>query len=338
APSAARAAASQQTHGSEARAQSPADTTEPAASSGSALRAVDSTSTAAPAPPDAAALAADGPAEEQRRASSTTPSSSQPHALTEAMQAASVARDAPRRASADDAAEEDASSTRSSAKRVESPPLQRLAPSAEAPTHAPAASPAASPTLALKLTQVQASAYPQPGAPSSSQPDAAASALLHRGLQAALSQRGGALTLRLNPPSLGSVKIDMSLQQGAVSVSLQASTPQAQQLLEQHAQQLRLALESRGLEVHRLETRLAPPTPSSRHDAEQHQQQHQSPADDPSSQKHRDRSLQDEPERREHDNHSVFRFSRTPLNEEASDPFLDRPFSERLQLSLSTVA
>ncbi len=110
-----------------------------------------------------------------------------------------------------------------------------------------------------------------------------------RGLAAVVRQRGGSLTLRLHPASLGSVRIEMSFDAGAVNAQLRATTAQAQQLLESNLSQLRTALESRGLVVDRLGVQLAsgvshspankgggtlaeqhpenPHTPTSRHDA-----------------------------------------------------------------------
>ncbi|MEE2681211.1 MAG: flagellar hook-length control protein FliK [Planctomycetota bacterium] len=73
-----------------------------------------------------------------------------------------------------------------------------------------------------------------------------------RGLSALASQRGGALTLRLNPTSLGEVAIRMSVVEGVVRADLVASSAAARAMLEGGLDVLRGSMESRGLTVERL--------------------------------------------------------------------------------------
>ena len=73
-----------------------------------------------------------------------------------------------------------------------------------------------------------------------------------RGLSATLNQRGGVLTMRLDPPQLGQLRIQMTITQGTVSAEFQTSTPQAQALLERSLAVLRSALQAHGLTVERL--------------------------------------------------------------------------------------
>ncbi len=73
-----------------------------------------------------------------------------------------------------------------------------------------------------------------------------------RGLSATLNQRGGVLTMRLEPPELGQLRIQMTITQGVVSAEFQAATPQAQALLERSLAVLRAALQGHGLTVERL--------------------------------------------------------------------------------------
>ncbi len=82
--------------------------------------------------------------------------------------------------------------------------------------------------------------------------------LVARGLTAALAQRGGVVHVRLVPVSLGEVRIQMTLDAGTVSVKIDAATPAAQNLLNEHLGMLRASLESRGLQVDRLAVNLAP--------------------------------------------------------------------------------
>lgn len=86
-------------------------------------------------------------------------------------------------------------------------------------------------------------------------------ATVSRGLGAVLRQKGGSLTLQLNPPSLGQVRINMLMEQGAVSVRLEASNPTAHRLLNDNIAMLRTTLESKGMNVERLAVQLGQPAP-----------------------------------------------------------------------------
>lgn len=100
-----------------------------------------------------------------------------------------------------------------------------------------------------------AAPLPAPLTPEESQ---ALAQSLSRGLTAALNQRGGVLTLRLAPESLGLIRIQMSLDQGAVSLRLETTNPAAQGLLSQNLAMLRATLESKGLSVEKLSIEYAP--------------------------------------------------------------------------------
>lgn len=77
--------------------------------------------------------------------------------------------------------------------------------------------------------------------------------LVSRGLTALTQQRGGTLSIRLDPPELGAVQVKMVMQQGSVSVDFRAATPEARAILEMHLGALRSALEAQGLNVDRLQ-------------------------------------------------------------------------------------
>ncbi|MCA9283931.1 MAG: flagellar hook-length control protein FliK [Phycisphaerales bacterium] len=81
---------------------------------------------------------------------------------------------------------------------------------------------------------------------------APAAAPVLRGLSTLLAQKGGTLTLRLDPPDLGQVRIAVTIQGTTVSASLLASGSEARTLLEGSLGQLRAALEMHGLTVERL--------------------------------------------------------------------------------------
>jgi Flagellar hook-length control protein FliK len=93
------------------------------------------------------------------------------------------------------------------------------------------------------------------------------SAQLSRGLAAALRQKGGTVTLRLQPEALGDLKIRMALEPGKVAARFEVSTDQARELLGRTMDSLRTALEARGLAVDRLEVQVARgvETPSGQH-------------------------------------------------------------------------
>jgi flagellar hook-length control protein FliK len=59
----------------------------------------------------------------------------------------------------------------------------------------------------------------------------------------------GEATLRLQPDHLGQVFVSVRVENGAVSATVRAETPAAQQWIQQHQQQLRDALDAQGLRV-----------------------------------------------------------------------------------------
>lgn len=79
-----------------------------------------------------------------------------------------------------------------------------------------------------------------------------------RGLATMVNQRGGVMNMRLDPPELGALRVQMTLTRGVVSAEFQASTPQAQGLLERNLTVLRSALEGQGLTVDRLTVHISP--------------------------------------------------------------------------------
>lgn len=123
-------------------------------------------------------------------------------------------------------------------------PTTPAAPGASLHTESPRMS---SPALRAMLTPTSAAAEPQDGMD--------AQAL--RGLTAAIRQGGGSVTLRLQPESLGDLRVRVDFGEGRVGATFQVESEQARQLLEQSLSHLRSALEARGLEVGRLDVRVA---------------------------------------------------------------------------------
>ena len=77
-------------------------------------------------------------------------------------------------------------------------------------------------------------------------------ARLSRGLNSALNQRNGSVTLRLTPPELGTVRIQLQVQGTSVAAQFHAETDRGMTLLTQQLAQLRSSLEAQGLSVDRL--------------------------------------------------------------------------------------
>ena len=67
-----------------------------------------------------------------------------------------------------------------------------------------------------------------------------------------INQRGGVMTMRLQPADLGELRVQMSIVRGVVTAQFQAATAEAGTLLERSLSTLRTALESHGLTVERL--------------------------------------------------------------------------------------
>jgi flagellar hook-length control protein FliK len=81
-----------------------------------------------------------------------------------------------------------------------------------------------------------------------------------RGLAAALKQKGGVVTLRLKPESMGQVQIKLELNGGRVQATFRAEQSSARDLLSGSLDALRSTLEARGLSVERLQVEPAEET------------------------------------------------------------------------------
>lgn len=69
---------------------------------------------------------------------------------------------------------------------------------------------------------------------------------------------GGSMQIRLDPPELGALMISLTVKNGVVDASLQASNADAAQLLSHSLTQLKHSLESQGISVDRLQVSQAP--------------------------------------------------------------------------------
>jgi len=92
--------------------------------------------------------------------------------------------------------------------------------------------------------------------------------------RAAVGRNSSVVQLRLEPPDLGTLRIEIRHNSNGLNLQFQATNSTAQQLLQQHSHELRAALEAHGLQANqidiqlRLDLRNEPPSP-------QNQQQHQ---------------------------------------------------------------
>jgi flagellar hook-length control protein FliK len=69
--------------------------------------------------------------------------------------------------------------------------------------------------------------------------------------------REGLVRLRLNPPELGSLKVEIRLQSGALTAHLEAETPQARSLLVDNLSMLRERLAEHGVRIEQFDVDLA---------------------------------------------------------------------------------
>ncbi len=100
-----------------------------------------------------------------------------------------------------------------------------------------------------------------------------------RGALAMTRSTGGAMTIRLEPESLGSLRIQMQMNHGRVAVQFHAETAQARGLLNQHVETLRTAMESHGLKLENVQIHTLAKPGSSGSSAQEQQSNSQSGGD-----------------------------------------------------------
>lgn len=147
----------------------------------------------------------------------------------------------------------------------------------------------------VSLGNATASGLPTPAVPDAGADgsEAPTTKLVARGLSALVGQKGGSMQIRLDPPSLGDLRITMTVVNGVVNAELKTAHGQAHALLAADLTSLRQALEAQGLTVERLSIQHQPqpsPSPSTAHRAE-HAPAAQQPA--PSGQPHQQGSSGD---------------------------------------------
>ncbi len=88
--------------------------------------------------------------------------------------------------------------------------------------------------------------------------DTSLRAQVARGVMAAANQRGGSVVVRLQPETLGQLRVHIDSSRGSLAVRLDVGSEQARGLLRQSMGELRAALAERGLNVDQPQIRLDP--------------------------------------------------------------------------------
>jgi flagellar hook-length control protein FliK len=104
-----------------------------------------------------------------------------------------------------------------------------------------------------------------------------------------LLPNGGSMRIRLDPPSLGEIQVQVDMRDGVMTASFQTSSDEATRLLTHSLGQLKQSLESQGVSVEKLQVQQAP-----------REQFHSNTGDEGSQQRHaQDNPSQQEQQRRE---------------------------------------
>lgn len=79
-----------------------------------------------------------------------------------------------------------------------------------------------------------------------------------RGVAAALTQGDQSVTLKLEPATLGEMRVKLKMNDGQMTADFEVSSTEARRLLERSSGELRQALEARGVQVEKIEVQLVP--------------------------------------------------------------------------------
>jgi flagellar hook-length control protein FliK len=121
-----------------------------------------------------------------------------------------------------------------------------------------AATPAALPAGGrIEVQSAQPVAQAAPPAPLPQADSDGVLARVARGLHNAVQQNGGTVTMRLNPPELGVLRIELEMNNGTASVRFQTGHSNVRELLNQQLHTLRQGLEGHGVSVERLDVQIS---------------------------------------------------------------------------------
>lgn len=103
------------------------------------------------------------------------------------------------------------------------------------------------------------------------------------GIKSDLTPNGGTMKIRLDPPNLGQLNIDVTLDEGVLTASFQTTNDEATRLLSHSMQQLKQTLESAGVSVDKIQVRQTSSSEQSSNSrsGDQDQQQQQNAHDHP---------------------------------------------------------
>lgn len=193
----------------------------------------------------------------QQLANTDTSTQDKPSATAERIAVVAEARqqsDA-KQSGTNDSTQQDQGALKANSQAVQSQTTQNLTPTAQT-TAANINVAASAPAPITGEAQVTSASPTAQAAPSTQTQDASNTQLntarIARGLQNAVQQKGGAVTLRLTPPEMGMVRIQLQMQSGTVNAQFHAETESTRTLLSQQMSQLRSSLEQQGLTVDRL--------------------------------------------------------------------------------------
>ncbi len=88
---------------------------------------------------------------------------------------------------------------------------------------------------------------------------------LARVIHTSIGSKRSNMTLRLDPPELGRLRVDVRMADEAMTVRFEADTPAGQEAIRGRLTELRDALERHGIHINQMEVELRPPAPT-RHD------------------------------------------------------------------------
>lgn len=109
----------------------------------------------------------------------------------------------------------------------------------------------------IEVQATLATAEPAPPAPLPPTESNSVLGRVARGLHNAIQQNGGTVTMRLNPPELGVLRIELEMHNGTASVRFQTEHTNVRELLNQQLSTLRQGLEGHGVSVERLDVQMA---------------------------------------------------------------------------------
>ena len=92
--------------------------------------------------------------------------------------------------------------------------------------------------------------------------DAASFNELARIVRSNIGQRHSSLVLRLDPPELGNIRIDMRMHDQTLTLRIEAQTPAGQEALQGRLADLRSALEQHGIQLRQVDVELRDPAPT----------------------------------------------------------------------------